>query len=116
MSKPTPGPWMVERGGELMPPNERLIVAMLGKNENGIQMIRTIGRTYGFAGPDESVANASLIVRAVNCHADLVAALEDAERLISALIQGSPAEAIPIFQRIEIARKCRAALAKALEP
>ena len=79
-TKPTPGPWVVERGGELMPPNERLIVAMLGKNENGIQMIRTIGRTYGFAGPDESVANASLIVRAVNCHADLVAALEAYER------------------------------------
>ena len=61
-TKPTPGPWVVEPS-EYMPPNERLIVAMRGKNENGIQMIRTIGRTYGFAGPDESVANASLIVR-----------------------------------------------------
>ena len=102
MSKPTPGPWMVERGGELMPPNERLIVAMLGKNENGIQMIRTIGRTYGFAGPDESVANASLIVRAVNCHADLVAALK---------------EVLALSDREHAAwDRARAALAKALEP
>ena len=62
--KHTPGIWEATRGGELMPEDERIIQSTLGFNASGIRQIRTIARTFGNAGPEQSLANARLIAAA----------------------------------------------------
>ena len=102
---PTPGPWVVERGGELRPPNERLITAHLGLNDNGVMMIRSVGRTFGHAAPAECEANA----RAIAAVPDLIKALE-------VILAGSPHDCGHDDCAVCIAsRLARAALAKAGE-
>lgn len=73
--KHTGGDWHVERGGELMPEGERLIISSLGPAEHNPQInaIRTIARTFGGAGVEESVANAYLLAASK----DLLAALKE---------------------------------------
>ena len=96
-TKPTPGPWYVRdfRASEM----RRLgwkgpsIDCILITNKTGAEILESAGEDCVIARiqfdnrPDEltegNFADASLIVRAVNCHADLVAALRlMRERLI----------------------------------
>ena len=93
-TKPTPGPWYVRdfRASEMRrlgwkgPSIDRILIT----NKTGAEILESAGEDCVIARiqfdnrPDEltegNFADASLIVRAVNCHADLVAALEAYER------------------------------------
>ncbi len=72
----SPLPWITSPCGEMCP-DDIMIYADLGKNEMGVQMISTVGKVLSLRQSKEvTAANAALIVRAVNAHAKLVAALE----------------------------------------
>jgi hypothetical protein len=60
----SPGDWHVEPGGTMMRNGERLIVSNLGKLSNGVEVIRTIARTFDYAPDEETVANACLMAAA----------------------------------------------------
>jgi hypothetical protein len=69
---------MTQRCGELAP-NDMMIVADLGKRDDGVQLISTVAKVLSIRQtPEVTQANAAFIVRAVNAHDDLVAALKRA--------------------------------------
>ncbi len=87
MSEHTPMPWMTQKCGELLP-DDVMIVADLGKNANGIQLISTVARALSIRQSKEVTAsNAAFICRAVNAHEGLVAALEDAKTFMEGVMQ-----------------------------
>ena len=123
-TKPTPGPWYVRdfRASEMRrlgwkgPSIDRILIT----NKTGAEILESAGENCVIARiqfdnrPDEltegNFADASLIVRAVNCHADLVAALERARLHVRDLAYRLGADSD------EIAKACAyidAALAKA---
>lgn len=72
----TPTPWMTQRCGELAP-NDLMIVADLGKRPDGVQLISTVAKAMSIRQtPEDTKANAEFIVRCVNAHDELVAALK----------------------------------------
>lgn len=76
MSEHTQTPWMTNPAGEMLP-DDWMIVADMGKTPNGIQQISTVARALSIRQtPETTAANAAFIVRAVNAHEQLVAALE----------------------------------------
>ena len=93
-TKPTPGPWEL-RGFKIYVPGTEKCIAEA---------------RIAWKSSAETAANASLIVRAVNCHAALVAALE----ACLGVIEGTFPSAGPSIKAIR--DNARAALAKALEP
>ena len=75
---------------------------------------------HGHRSPNAE-ANAALIVRAVNSHDALVAALQECESQLTALANKCrlvimPAESfdeLPVFESFDVGRKARAAIAQA---
>lgn len=75
-SKHTPTPWMTSPCGALAP-DDVMIVADFGRNENGIQQISTVAKALSIRQTKEvTAANAAFIVRCVNVHEELLAALK----------------------------------------
>ena len=63
--------------GELLP-DDVMIVADLGKTENGIQQISTVARALSIRQTKETTAaNAAFIIKSVNNHDALVKALKE---------------------------------------
>ena len=104
-TKPTPGPWVLA-GRYIQGPEQDI-----GDGDGGRLNIATCAVDWSRNGNPEQQANAALIVRAVNCHADLVAALQKLvsynEDIRDGKINYRPQDHIDV---------ARAALAKALEP
>ena len=115
-TKPTPGPWRVVDRHHRPWTDALCIVA----KEDGCEVDIAI-TTRGMEGDENgglpSWANASLIVRAVNCHADLVAALKAVLSDIAAYERINNLAPNPGRQDCwDSVIAARAALAKALEP
>ena len=98
---PTPGPWVL--AGRYIQGTEQDI----GDGDVGRLNIATCAVDWSSNGDPEQQANARLIVRAVNCHADLVAALEACSL---ALGDNKPMSTAKMW---ELGAVVRAALAKA---
>lgn len=81
---PTPRPWRVNYhdAGRYIAD----LSADLGKNGGGIMQIRTIATVLKYCGDAEAAANAALIVKCVNLHDELVAALLEAREIIDDLL------------------------------
>ena len=117
-TKPTPGPWVLA-GRYIQGPEQDI-----GDGDVGRLNIATCAVDWSSNGDPEQQANARLIVRAVNCHADLVAALEAYEREREDMEDRAPTypECIECnlgtgpHKRTCAHHLARAALAKALEP
>lgn len=72
----TPTPWMISPCGA-MAPDDVMIVADFGRNENGIQQISTVAKALSIRQTKEvTAANAAFIVRACNAHEELVRMLQ----------------------------------------
>ena len=93
MAEPTPRPWRLFLQGN----NEKI-------GDHAGRKIAVLCRTA-----DERAANGALIVRAVNAHDDLVAAVKG---LIDVIDGAADRFALSILS-IEVKKKARAALAKA---
>ena len=98
-AKPTPGPWVL--AGWYIQGTEQDI----GDGDVGRLNIATCAVDWSSNGDPEQQANARLIVRAVNCHADLAAALR---AFLGWHENGSPSE-----DEDHVVHEARAALAKA---
>ena len=104
-TKPTPGPWEL-RGFKIYVPGTEKCIAEA---------------RIAWKSSAETAANARLIVRAVNCHADLVAALEEFDAAFGAFHsemydRHSTAYRNACNRLAAAVKGARAALAKALEP
>ena len=119
-TKPTPGPWYVVRSSV----NALHVCFDPGTpHAEGDEICALFG---GDEVTPEMWANARLIVRAVNCHADLVAALAPLAKIADwhetmlltdeHTIIGFSGETEHFRLTLGDCRKARAALAKALEP
>lgn len=95
MTEPTPRPWRLEAGT----PN----------------VIRTHPNGGDFIAEFERAEDAQRAILAVNSIDDLVAALQDAERTIDALIVGEQINVVKQAAQTKLAR-IRTALTKAQEP
>ena len=100
----TPRPWMHYDDTDAAGKTGRHEIVATGK---------TVARIYRTAGSEvEDAANAALIVRAVNCHDELVAALRDIIAYVEGYAAGADSDD-PVH--VELPRY-RAALAKADPP
>lgn len=81
-AKHTGGDWVVERGGEMMRENERLIISTLkAGTATSCREIRSIGRVFDYAGPEESIGNAHLFAASKDLLAQLKIATAHIEHM-----------------------------------
>ena len=119
-TKPTPGPWQIDDVTAL-----GREITIYGPPGIGAHAICEIGAHIMRDRREEKQANARLIVRAVNCHADLVAALAPLAKIADwhetmlltdeHTIIGFSGETEHFRLTLGDCRKARAALAKAGE-
>lgn len=84
----TPGPWHVG------PLDENLNVEVRNK-----EYVVALATDFGHGRELETLANAALIVRAVNCHEELLEALEDAQETLVQMTGAGTAKAAAAIEK-----------------
>lgn len=117
MGQHTPGPISIFRHD---PHSEWFgnITGHYGKNERGIEEIRTIACLTRYGTPEEQEANAQRLERAWNCHDDLLGALQECQTVLAMLTEPEAIRSTTVYhawgQAVAAEAKARAALSKAL--